>query len=175
MTNRNLSSSLELFIFDGGDILGKVILICGKIGSGKTTYANKLAKQINAVNISQDELMLNLFGAGLYYSEPKKYEEYCSKVEDYVKRKAGAIVICENGFWSRSERDELRKRYSDMEVKCELHYIDTSEKQRLQNIKCRNEEIQQGKSHFYLTNDNDIYHFFETPDDCEVEVRVKMG
>lgn len=161
--------------------MGKVILICGKIGSGKTTYANKLAKQINAVNISQDELMLNLFGAGLYYSEPKKYEEYCSKVEDYVKRKAGeaakagAIVICENGFWSRSERDELRKRYSDMEVKCELHYIDTSEKQRLQNIKCRNEEIQQGKSHFYLTNDNDIYHFFETPDDCEVDVRVKMG
>ena len=168
-------------IFNGGDTLGKVILICGKIGSGKSTYANKLAKQINAVNISQDELMLGLFGAELYYSEPQKYEEYCSKVEEYVKNKAGeaakagAVVICENGFWSRSERDELRKFYSDMEVKCELHYIDISEKQRLQNIKNRNEEIQEGKSHFYLTNDKDINHFFEIPDECEVDVRVKIG
>lgn len=165
----------------GGDSLGKVILICGKIGSGKTTYANKLAKQLNAVNISQDELMLGLFGAELYDNEPKKYEKYCAKVEDYVKlkageaAKAGAIVICENGFWSRSERDELRKFYADMGVECELHYIDISEKQRLQNIKDRNEEIQQGKLHFYLTDDNDINHFFEIPDDWEVDMRVKIG
>ena len=158
--------------------MGKVILICGKIGSGKTTYADKLAKQLNAVNISQDELMLGLFGAELYYNEPEKYEKYCSAVENYVKRKAGeaakagAVVICENGFWSRSERDELRKFYSDMGVKCELHYIDTPEEQRLQNIRRRNEKIQQGKDHFYLTNDNDINHFFEIPDDCEIDVRV---
>jgi hypothetical protein len=59
-----------------------------------------------------------------------------------------------------------------MAVKCELHYIDTSENQRLQNIISRNEEILEGKSHFYLTNDKDIYHFFEIPDDCEVDVRV---
>ena len=159
--------------------MGKVILICGKIGSGKTTYANKLAKQLNAVNISQDELMLGLFSAELYYQEPKKYLDYCSKVEEYVKRKsgqaakAGAVVICENGFWSRSERDELRKFYFDMEVKCELHYIDTPEEQRLKNIHYRNEEIQQGKDHFYLTDDNDINHFFDIPNDCEIDVRVK--
>lgn len=159
--------------------MGKVILICGKIGSGKTTYANKLAKELNAVNISQDELMLGLFGAELYYNEPEKYVEYCSKVEDYVKRKsgevakAGAIAICENGFWSRSERDELRKFYHDMGVVCELHYIDTPEEQRLQNIRCRNEEIRQGKSHFYLTDDKDIYHYFEIPTDSEIDVRIK--
>ncbi len=159
--------------------MGKVILVCGKIGSGKTTYANKLAKQINAVNISQDEIMLSLFDAELYYNEPKKYETYCSEVEQYVKRKAGeaakagAIVISENGFWSRSERDELRKFYNDMGVKCELHYIDTPEDVRLQNIRCRNEKILQGKLHFYLTNDKDIYHFFETPTENEINERVK--
>jgi len=159
--------------------MGKVILICGKIGSGKTAYANKLAKQQNAVNISQDELMLGLFGAELYYDEPDKYEKYCSRVEDYVKRKAGeaakagATVICENGFWSHSERDELRKFYSDMGVKCELHYIDTSEEQRLRNIQRRNNEIKQGKSHFYLTDEKDINHYFEIPAESEIDFRVK--
>ena len=159
--------------------MGKVILVCGKIGSGKTTYANKLVKQLNAVNISQDELMLDLFGAELYYNEPEEYKKYCSIIERYVKHKtgevakAGAIVICENGFWSRSERNELRKFYSEMGVKCELHYIDTPEEQRFQNIQRRNEEIPQGKSDFFLTNDNDINHFFEIPDDSEIDVRVK--
>lgn len=158
--------------------MGKVILVCGKIGSGKTTYSNMLAKQLNAVNISQDELMLELFGAELYVNEPERYEKYCSRVEDYVKRKAGeaaragATVICENGFWPRSERNELRRFYLDIGVKCELHYIDTPEEQRLQNIYRRNEEIRQGKSHFFLTKEKDIHHYFEMPTDDEIDLRV---
>ena len=161
--------------------MGKVILICGKIGSGKTVYAKKLAEQLHAVNISQDELMLGLFGPELYENEPDEYEKYCSWVENYVKRKsgeaakAGATVICENGFWSRSERDELRKFYADINVKCELHYIDTPEEQRLENIRCRNDEIRQNKSHFYLTNDRDIDHYFEIPTEDEIDVRVKWA
>lgn len=67
--------------------MSKVILICGKIGSGKTTYANKLVKQLNAVNISQDELMLDLFSAELYYNEPEQYEKYCSKIENMSNAK----------------------------------------------------------------------------------------
>jgi predicted kinase len=159
--------------------MGKVILVCGKIGSGKTTYSNMLAKQLNAVNISQDELMLGLFGAELYVNEPEQYEKYCLWVEGYVKRKAGeaakagATVICENGFWPRSERDELRKFYLDMGVKCELHYIDTPEEQRLQNIHCRNKDIQQGESHFFLTEEKDIHHYFEIPTDDEIDLRIK--
>lgn len=159
--------------------MGKVILICGKIGSGKTVYANRLAKELNAINISQDELMLGLFGAELYHNEPELYEKYCSKVEDYVKRKAGeaakagAISICENGFWPRTERDELRRFYADMGVECELHYMDTPEEQRLRNIERRNEEIRQGQSDFFLANDTDIHHFFEIPADSEIDVRVQ--
>lgn len=159
--------------------MGKVILICGKIGSGKSTYAKQLAQQLNAVNISQDELMLGLFGAEMYGEEPEKYEKYGARVEAYVKRKAGeaakagAVVICENGFWSRAERDALRRFYADLEVSCELHYMDTPEEVRFKNIRCRNEAIRQNKSHFYITKDEDINHFFETPDEDEVDVKVK--
>ena len=158
--------------------MGKVILICGRIGSGKTTYAKKLAKQINAVNISQDELMLGLFGAEFYDKEPEKYEKYCSEVERYVKRKAGevakagSVAICENGFWPRSERDELRQYYHDMDVVCEWHYMDTPEEIRIQNIHHRNEEIKRGDSNFFLASEKDIYHYFEIPTEDEIDVRV---
>ncbi|MCL2773247.1 MAG: ATP-binding protein [Oscillospiraceae bacterium] len=161
--------------------MGKVILICGKIGSGKTTYADKLSEQLNAVNISQDELMLDLFGAELYENDMEQYQKYCSRVEDYVKRKAGeaakagAVVICENGFWPRQERDELRKFYAGMGVECELHYIDTPEEQRLVNIQKRNETVRLGKSDFFLVHDEDIYHYFEVPGEDEIDVRVKYN
>lgn len=68
--------SYKLFIFDGGYTLGKVILICDKIGSGKY----KLAKQINIVNNSKD-IMLDLFGAELYYSEPKNMKNIDQKLK----------------------------------------------------------------------------------------------
>jgi len=161
--------------------LGKVILICGKIGSGKTTYAKKLAEELQAVNISQDELMLGLFGAELYDDERTAYETYCARVEDYVKRKAGetakagATVICENGFWLRSERDELRRFYDAMGVLCELHYMDTPEAVRLENLRRRNDAIKQGKLDFFLANELDVHHYFEVPDDSEIDVIVKWN
>ena len=39
-----------------------VILLCGKIGCGKTTYAQKLCWTHKAVNLSVDEIMLEVFG-----------------------------------------------------------------------------------------------------------------
>ena len=158
--------------------MGKVILICGKIGSGKTTYARKLAKQLNAVILTHDEIMLGLFGAQLYENEPEQFSKYCTWVESYVKRKAGeaakagAIAICENGFWSRSERDELREFYAGMNVTCKLHYMDIPEEQRIQNINKRNKAVRQGELGYCFTQEKDIHHFFEIPSNDEIDFRV---
>ena len=88
--------------------------------------------------------------------------------------KSGATAICANGFWSRAERDELRKFYADMGVACELHYIDTLEEQRIKNILKRNEDIRNGELGYIFTEEKDLYHFFETPGDDEITVRVKF-
>ena len=161
--------------------MGKVILICGKIGSGKTTYARKLAKQFNAVIMTQDELMYGLFGTELYYSDREQYYKYATWVEEYVKHKAGetaragAVVICENGFWSRSERDELRKLYTDMGVLCELHYMATSEEQRLKNIQQRNDAILRKECNETFMQEKDINHFFEIPTADEINFKVQYS
>ena len=160
--------------------MGKVILICGKIGSGKTTYANKLAKQLNAVIITQDELIYGLFGTELYYNDREQYYKYATWIVEYVKRKAGeaakagAVVICDNGFTPRTERDELRKYYANMGVACELHYIDTPEEQRLINIKKRNDAILRKECYETFMQEKDIHHDFDIPSEDEITVVVKF-
>ena len=158
--------------------MGKVILVSGKMGSGKSVYANKLANEVNGVVIAHDEIMLGLFGGELYEKDKEQFYKYHSWVDSYTKHiageaaKAGAIVIFANGFWSFSERNELRKLYTGMGIICELHYIDTSEEQRLLNIQKRNEAIRQGEIGYILTHENDINHYFDVPDDDEIDCRV---
>lgn len=40
--------------------MAQVIMTCGKICSGKSTYAQKLSKKYNAVILSVDEITLSL-------------------------------------------------------------------------------------------------------------------
>ena len=161
--------------------MGKVILVCGKVGSGKTTYAKKLAEQLNAVIITQDELMYGLFGSELYYSDREQYNKYVTWVEEFVKRKAGeaaragAVAICENGFSTRSERDELRKLYNGMGVACELHYMDTSEEQRLRNIQNRNDAILRKECIETFMQEEGIHHYFEIPGEDEIDFKIKQS
>jgi predicted kinase len=53
----------------------KVILICGKICSGKTTYTKKLIEENKAVLLSCDEITFALFGQ--YIGE--KHDEMVEK------------------------------------------------------------------------------------------------
>ena len=120
--------------------MGRVIVICGKIGSGKPIYARKLATKLNAVIITQDEPINEIFGANFYHADREGYRKYVTQVEKYVKRKAGeaakagAVAVIENGFLYRAERNELRKFYNEMDIAYELHYMDTLEKHRIANI-----------------------------------------
>ena len=86
--------------------MSKVYLICGKICSGKSTYAQALLRESGAVILSVDELMLALFGqhAG------EKHDDYAARIKAWYRQKSlellasGLDVILDWGFWTRKER-----------------------------------------------------------------------
>ena len=75
----------------------KVIMTCGKICSGKSTYAQKLRLEYSAVILSVDEITLALFGneAG------EKLDDYVCRAENYLYNKSLEIMLSLTGASGR--------------------------------------------------------------------------
>ena len=102
--------------------MGKVIIICGKICSGKSYYAKQLKDELNAVIISPDEATYELINneQGEFYDIfSKKLNKYLTKKVGEIA-KAGANVIFERGLWSAKDRKEIRDYYNENNVECEF-------------------------------------------------------
>jgi len=158
--------------------LGKVILICGKICSGKTTYAKNIAKNENAVILSVDELMLTLFGQ--YVGE--KHDEMAEKTEKYLYKKSielisnGLNVILDWGFWTREERIIATKYYANMGIKAEWHYIEIDDITWKNYMEKRNNAIINNEQEFYYIDENiakKFWNIFEEPEPNEMDVWYK--
>ena len=82
-------------------------MICGRICSGKSTYAQRLRVQNKAVLLSIDEIMLAVFGQHC----GDKHDEYAGRTERYLLDKSleivatGLDVILDWGFWRKEKRD----------------------------------------------------------------------
>ena len=68
--------------------MAKIMLICGKICSGKSTYAKRLAEKSKAILLSVDEITLALFGQHI----GEKHDEIVRKTEEYLYNKAVEII-----------------------------------------------------------------------------------
>lgn len=106
--------------------MGKVILICGKICSGKSWYARQLKEKENAVILSTDEVTHDLTDN----AQGEGYDEFATRVNAYLMKKAaelaaiGCNVILDWGFWTKRGRQEATDYFRLRNVAVEWHYID---------------------------------------------------
>lgn len=156
----------------------KVILICGKICSGKSTYAEKLRIENNAVLLSIDEIMLALFGQ--YVGD--KHDEYVEKTEKYLFDKsleiieAGINVILDWGLWTKAERDFAREFYEIRNIECKIHYIDISDETWRFRLNKRNNAVSAGEVNAYFVDDNLASKFgaiFQVPSKDEIDIWIR--
>ncbi len=155
----------------------KVIMTCGRICSGKSTYAKKLRTEYSAVILSVDEITLALFGndAG------EKHGEYVEKLEKYLFDKSveivgsGTNVVLDWGFWTRAERAYARKFYSERGIDCEIHYLAISDEEWDKRLEKRNADITAGRISAYCVDDGlraKFLSIFEPPDESEIDYYV---
>lgn len=161
--------------------MAKVILICGKICSGKTYYTKKLKSEGNYVVLSCDELMFDLdLDKLLGYLDdvhkviiPKLKAYFLKKTVEFVN--SGLNVILDFGFWSSSERKYVSNYFSEHGIRYEWHYVNVSDEDWKYNIAERNKKCIEDGINAYLVDEGLLRKFeneFEAPLHEEIDVWI---
>ncbi len=115
-------------------------LICGLPGSGKTTLARRLERDLPALRLAPDEWMARIVGDG--YDEAKRAAVEAVQWEIAARALGlGVDVILENGFWSRRERDDFRARAAALGADTKLHFLDVPRDELLRRLALRNAAV----------------------------------
>ena len=157
--------------------MAKVVMTCGRICSGKSTYAEKLRKELSAVVLSVDEVMLAMFGQ----DAGDMHDTYVERAKKYLFEKSlqivetGINVILDLGLWKKEERSSARAFFSSHGVDCELHYIYISDEEWHRRLEKRNAAVKAGECSAYLVDEGLAAKFvslFEPPSEGEADVVV---
>lgn len=118
---------------------GRLIIVCGLPGSGKTIRAKQLERELRAIRFCPDEWMAHL-GSGLWESVTRGHIEELQWKLTQDLLTLGHTVVIEWGTWGRSERDTLREGARALRAAVELHFLDAPLDVLFSRIRQRNAE-----------------------------------
>lgn len=157
--------------------MAKVIVLCGKIASGKTTYGKKLEAEENAVTLSFDDLMLELYDGCL----GDKHDETAARITRYFYKLAdqllekGHTVLFDYGHWTRRERESVLGYFQEKGIPAELHFLNPPEEIRLARLKDRNDRLRGAAHRVYLIEGDLLARLdgkFEAPSAAEYDKMI---
>ncbi|WP_353309920.1 ATP-binding protein [Shimia sp. NS0008-38b] len=120
----------------------KLIVVCGKAASGKSTIAKALCQSENAVMLSEDEWLSALYGAEM--STLADYVRCAGKLRNVVAPhvidllKVGTPVVLDFQANTLESRDWMRGIAELSGAACELHYLDVSDDECKARLRVRN-------------------------------------
>lgn len=158
--------------------MAKAIMMCGRICSGKSTYAENLRIKLGAVVLSVDEITLALFDG----DAGEKHDEYVERAEKYLYEKSleiletGVDVILDWGFWTAAERRQARAFYAAHDIENEFHCIDIPDDEWKRRLEKRNRDVSGKRIKAYYVDEGLAEKFgriYEKPEKNEIDVWVR--
>ena len=143
----------------------------GKMGAGKSTTAKKIAKDKNAVLLSEDEILEQF-----YPNQIKTFDDYltysnCIKpfIKNHVQNllSVGTNVVMDFPGNTQKQRKWLSNIPSEIHVSHKLIYLNISDETCLERLKQRNIENPERANFDTLETFNYISQYFEEPNEFE--------
>jgi len=104
-------------------------IFCGIPFSGKTILAKELVDKLGFTRVDLDDIKFDLFGKEISDKQinqsewDKIYQEMYRKIEEYLK--AGKIVICDTGNFTKYERGIVKRIADKLGIKIKTVFVDT--------------------------------------------------
>ena len=127
------------WIDEPGRHSGRLIVVCGLPGSGKTTLGRRLEVEHGAVRLSPDEWMAALDVDVLDERTRTLVEQLQWQLAQRLLQ-LGQLVVIEWGTWARDERDGLRKRTRALGAAVELRVLDQPDDVLWERVRARDAE-----------------------------------
>lgn len=105
-----------------GGTRGRLVIVAGLPGAGKTTLAVRVAAALSAARMCPDDWMRSA-GLDLWDSHARDVIEGTQHAIALELLRAGRNVVIEFGSWTRDERDRLRDSARDTGAAVELRYV----------------------------------------------------
>jgi len=163
--------------------MARLILVCGPVGAGKTTYSLSFSKEVGAVRFSIDPWMQTLFSKDMtsldYSWMIERVNRCCEQIWD-VSEQILALdgnVVLDLGFTTKAQRGLFSERAKELDKNSEIHYLDAPKDIRKKRIAKRN--IQKNPTVYAFEVTDMMFNFmeprFETPDQEELKYGCKVN
>ena len=155
--------------------MAKVILLCGKIASGKTTYAKRLCEtKDKIITLSVDECMLELVqhcvGREAHVRMEQGILTYFYRLSERMIKK-GFCVIIDHGYWEKQERVQAISCFQAHGIEAAFHYFPVDEQTQLARLTKRNRSIDAAKKQYGIDKAKclALNRYFEEPSEEELK------
>jgi len=145
---------------------GRIILLCGLPGSGKSTLSRRLEAQRPAVRLNPDEWMTDLGIAHFDEVFRERIEERFWRLTQQLTR-AGLTAVLDYGFWARSERDAKREWARAHGLAVELHVLDVPIDELVRRVEVRDPGRDPHSVPLTRSHLESYLPFFSLPDPAE--------
>lgn len=150
---------------------GTLVFFCGKMGAGKSTKSKEIARELNAILLSEDEWLSALYPEEIHNFGD--YIKYSSRLKplllEHVRSilNTGISVVMDFPANTRNQRKWFKEIFSDHAIPHKLIFIDVDDQLCLEQIKLRREAYPERARFDTEEVFYQVTSYFERPSDSE--------